>query len=193
VKRHRFAVAAAASAAVLSIGFAAAMGVQAQRIAKERDRANRQAKAAQRVANFMKGMLKVSDPSEARGNSITAREILDNGSKDGNAGSSLAVIWFQLGSNEGLLNRWQDVSDRRKSATNTKRDERLPRGMIALSTQLGVASSVVHDREGVRHQCTTRRQGARQSNHSSQRKRCCQPHPQGRRTATRRDSLHPSR
>ena len=105
MKRHRFAVAAAASAAVLSIGFAAAMGVQAQRIAKERDRANRQAKAAQRVANFMKGMLKVSDPSEARGNSITAREILDNGPKDGNAGSSLAVIWFQLGSNEGPLNR----------------------------------------------------------------------------------------
>ena len=105
MKRHRFAVAAAASAAVLSIGFAAAMGVQAQRIAKERDRANRQAEAAQRVANFMKGMLKVSDPSEARGNSITAREILDNGSKDGNAGSSLAVIWFQLGSNEGPLNR----------------------------------------------------------------------------------------
>ena len=105
MKRHGFAVAAAASAAVLSIGFAAAMGVQAQRIAKERDRANRQAKAAQRVANFMKGMLKVSDPSEARGNSITAREILDNGSKDGNAGSSLAVIWFQLGSNEGPLNR----------------------------------------------------------------------------------------
>ena len=88
MKRHRFAVAAAASAAVLSIGFAAAMGVQSQRI-----------------ANFMKGMLKVSDPSEARGNSITAREILDNGSKDGNAGSSLAVIWFQLGSNEGPLNR----------------------------------------------------------------------------------------
>ena len=105
MKRHRFAVAAVASAAVLSIGFAAAMGVQAQRIAKERDRANRQAEAAQRVANFMKGMLKVSDPSEARGNSITAREILDNGSKDGNAGSSLAVIWFQLGSNEGPLNR----------------------------------------------------------------------------------------
>ena len=105
MKRHRFAVAAAASAAVLSIGFAAAMGVQARRIAKERDRANRQAEAAQRVADFMKGMFKVSDPSEARGNSITAREILDNGSMDGNAGSSLAVIWFQLGSNEGPLNR----------------------------------------------------------------------------------------
>jgi serine/threonine protein kinase len=82
VKRHRFAVAAAAFAATLSIGFAAAMGVQARRIAKERDRANRQAEAAQRVADFMKGMFKVSDPSEARGNSITAREILDKASKE---------------------------------------------------------------------------------------------------------------
>jgi len=82
VGRHRFGVVAAATAVVLLIGFAAAMGVQARRIAAERDRANRQAEAEQRVANFMKGMFKVSDPSEARGNSITAREILDNASKE---------------------------------------------------------------------------------------------------------------
>src|SRR5208282_4453636 len=81
VRRHRFGVAAAISAVVLLIGFAAAMGMQARRIAIERDRANRQAEAARRVADFMKGMFKVSDPSEARGNSITAREILDNASK----------------------------------------------------------------------------------------------------------------
>jgi non-specific serine/threonine protein kinase/serine/threonine-protein kinase len=81
VRRHRFGVAAAISGVVLLIGFAAAMGMQARRIAIERDRANRQAEAAQRVADFMKGMFKVSDPSEARGNSITAREILDNASK----------------------------------------------------------------------------------------------------------------
>jgi non-specific serine/threonine protein kinase/serine/threonine-protein kinase len=82
VKRHRFGVAAAASAVVLLIGFAAAMTVQARRIAIERDRANRQAETARRVADFMKGIFKVSDPSESRGNSITAREILDNASKE---------------------------------------------------------------------------------------------------------------
>jgi non-specific serine/threonine protein kinase/serine/threonine-protein kinase len=82
VRRHRLAVAAAASAVVLLIGFAAAMAVQARRIARERDRANRQAETAQRVADFMKSMFKVSDPSEARGNSITAREILDSASKE---------------------------------------------------------------------------------------------------------------
>jgi non-specific serine/threonine protein kinase/serine/threonine-protein kinase len=79
VKRHRFGMAAAASAVVLLIGFAAAMTIQARRIAIERDRANRQAETARQVADFMEGMFKVSDPSEARGNSITAREILDRG------------------------------------------------------------------------------------------------------------------
>jgi eukaryotic-like serine/threonine-protein kinase len=82
VRRHRFGVAAAASAVVLLIAFAAAMAIQARRIARERDRANRQAEAEQRVAEFMTNMFKVSDPSEARGNTITAREILDKASKD---------------------------------------------------------------------------------------------------------------
>ncbi len=82
VRRHRFGVAAAASAVVLLIGFAAAMVVQARRIAKERDRANHQAEVAKREADFMTSMFKVSDPSEARGNAITAREILDKASKN---------------------------------------------------------------------------------------------------------------
>jgi eukaryotic-like serine/threonine-protein kinase len=82
VRRHRWAVAAAASAVVLLITFAVVTAVQARRIAAERDRASRQAEAAQRVANFMKGMFKVSDPSQARGNSITARELLDRASKE---------------------------------------------------------------------------------------------------------------
>ncbi len=37
---------------------------------------------ADRITEFMTGMFKVSDPSAARGNSITAREILDKASKD---------------------------------------------------------------------------------------------------------------
>ena len=62
VRRHRWAVAAAVSAVVLLITFAAVSAVQARRIAAERDRASRQAEAAQRVANFMKGMFKNSRP-----------------------------------------------------------------------------------------------------------------------------------
>ena len=49
-------------------------------------RANREAAASERVADFMTNMFKVSDPGAARGNSITAREILDKASKDIDSG-----------------------------------------------------------------------------------------------------------
>jgi non-specific serine/threonine protein kinase/serine/threonine-protein kinase len=82
IRRHRFGVAVAAAAAILLIAFAATMAVQARRIAKERDRANREAETSKRVSQFMASMFKVADPHQARGNTITAREILDKASKD---------------------------------------------------------------------------------------------------------------
>lgn len=76
----------AAAAVLLLIAFAATMALQARRIANERDRANREAAASERVTDFMTQMFKVSDPGQARGNSITAREILDKASNDVNTG-----------------------------------------------------------------------------------------------------------
>jgi serine/threonine protein kinase len=75
VRRHRIAVAVAAGLVFLLAGFATAQAVQLRRITRERDRANR-------ITDFMTSMFKVSDPGEARGNSITARELLDKASKD---------------------------------------------------------------------------------------------------------------
>ncbi len=88
VRRHRFGVGVAAAAAILLIAFAATMTLQARRIAKERDRANREAETSKRVSQFMTRMFKVSDPGQARGNSITAREILEKASKDVHVGLS---------------------------------------------------------------------------------------------------------
>src|SRR5471032_643186 len=79
VRRHRIAVSVAAGFFLLLVGFAAAQAAQLRRITRERDRADR-------VTDFMSGMFKVSDPSEARGNSITAREVLDKASKDVESG-----------------------------------------------------------------------------------------------------------
>jgi tetratricopeptide (TPR) repeat protein len=86
VRRHRFGVAAAATLVLLLVVFGVTMAVQAQRIAAERDRANREAaranqeaESARQVSDFLVGLFKVSDPGEARGNSITAREVLDAG------------------------------------------------------------------------------------------------------------------
>jgi serine/threonine protein kinase len=75
IRRHRVSVALVGAAALIVISFAIMQSVQLRRITRERDRANR-------VTDFMKQMFKVSNPSEARGASVTAREILDKASKD---------------------------------------------------------------------------------------------------------------
>ena len=79
VRRHKAGFAAAAALLVGLLATAVTMSVQARRIAAERDRANREATTALKVSDFLTGLFKVSDPSEARGNVITAREILDQG------------------------------------------------------------------------------------------------------------------
>jgi serine/threonine protein kinase len=75
VRRHRIGVAFAGGLLLLLIGVAVMQALQVRRVTHERDRATR-------ITDFMTGMYKVSDPSEARGNSITAREILDKSSKE---------------------------------------------------------------------------------------------------------------
>jgi serine/threonine protein kinase len=70
VRRNFLAVAATSGAIALLIAFALMQSIELRRITRERDRADR-------ITGFMSNMFKVSDPSEARGNSITAREILD--------------------------------------------------------------------------------------------------------------------
>ena len=80
VRRHG-AVAVASGGLALLIAFAIMQAVQLRRITRERDRANR-------ITEFMTSMFKVADPNEARGNSITAREILDKSSKEIETGLS---------------------------------------------------------------------------------------------------------
>jgi eukaryotic-like serine/threonine-protein kinase len=78
--RHRIALGTAAGLLVLLAGFAVTQAVELRRITEERNQATRERDRATRVTDFMTSMFKVSDPSEARGNSVTAREILDKAS-----------------------------------------------------------------------------------------------------------------
>jgi non-specific serine/threonine protein kinase/serine/threonine-protein kinase len=79
VRRHRVGVGFAALLAVVLVGFAVTMTIQTARIADERDRANQEARTSERVSDFLVDLFEVVDPAEARGNPITAREILDAG------------------------------------------------------------------------------------------------------------------
>src|SRR6266852_1614294 len=82
IRRHRLGVAVATGLLAILPAFAVVQRVQLQRTRLERDRANRERDRATRITGFMTGMFQVSDPSEQRGNSVTAREILDKASKD---------------------------------------------------------------------------------------------------------------
>ncbi len=81
VRRHRLGVMAAGTIAVLLVAFAAIMTIQAGRIARERDRANQEAATARQVSDFMVSLFRGFDPSEARGHTLTAREVLSRGAR----------------------------------------------------------------------------------------------------------------
>ncbi len=74
-RRRRVAVAGGLAAVVVAV----VLAFMARGLAVERDRANLEAAAAQRVTDFLIHLFSVSDPSEAKGNTITARELLDRG------------------------------------------------------------------------------------------------------------------
>jgi len=80
--RHRLGVVVSVAAVLLLIALAGTMGIQARRIARERDRANQEARLSDRIQSFLIGLFQVSNPSQSRGNTITARELLDNGAHE---------------------------------------------------------------------------------------------------------------
>jgi tetratricopeptide (TPR) repeat protein/predicted Ser/Thr protein kinase len=79
--RHRLAFSLLGLLFVVLLGFGVTMAVQSRRIARERDAAARERSTAEQVTAFMLELFRISNPSEARGSTVTAREILDRGSE----------------------------------------------------------------------------------------------------------------
>jgi eukaryotic-like serine/threonine-protein kinase len=89
VRRHRAGVAVGTGLMLLLLAFAATMGLQARRIARERDRANterdratREEVRSRRVTEFVTGMFSAATFGEGQEKSIRARAVLDNASKE---------------------------------------------------------------------------------------------------------------
>ena len=89
VQRHVLGVAVAGTALVFVAASVATVLIQSARLARERDRAiaaeqraRLEAEAASRTADFLSGVFTVNDPSEARGRSVTALELLDRSARD---------------------------------------------------------------------------------------------------------------
>ncbi len=78
VRRHAIGVGMSVVAFTAIVGMTVFYTYQ---LALERDRANRQAETLAQVDRFLVDLFEVSDPGEARGETITAREVLDRGAE----------------------------------------------------------------------------------------------------------------
>ena len=81
IRRHKVGVAACTTVALALLVGMVGTSVGLLRATRAEARARQSSAASQQVTEFMLELFKVSDPSEARGNSVTAREILDKGSE----------------------------------------------------------------------------------------------------------------
>jgi eukaryotic-like serine/threonine-protein kinase len=136
-RRHRLALGVGAGLLLLLAAFSVLQALELRRTTLERDRASR-------ITDFMTGMFKVSDPSEARGNSVTAREILDKASKeigtslsqDPEVQSQMMFVMATTYSNLGLYARAHELA---KGALDARLRQFGPndRSTLQSMTQLG--------------------------------------------------------
>ena len=121
IRRHRLGVGLAAAAVLLLVGFAIAQAVELRNIRRERDRADR-------ITDFMTNMFKVSDPSQARGNDIRVREVLDK--------ASTQIVTGLAKEPEDQARLMQTMGDVYKNLGLFPQAESLTRRALAIRTQI---------------------------------------------------------
>lgn len=81
VSRHRVGVAAATIAAAALLAGLGTTLWQANVAATERDQARAESQRAEQVTEFLRDLFRASDPDQAQGREVTARELLDQGAR----------------------------------------------------------------------------------------------------------------
>jgi eukaryotic-like serine/threonine-protein kinase len=81
IRRHRIGVTAAAVVALALLAGITGTTIGLIRATRAERKAVEEVENTRQLSDFLLGLFRVSDPSEARGNSITAREILDKGAQ----------------------------------------------------------------------------------------------------------------
>jgi serine/threonine-protein kinase len=136
-RRHRWGVAGAAAASLAGAAFVVALATQAAELRRERDR-------ARDITAFFTRLFQLADPSEARGASVTVREVLER-----EAGALLAGPAGAPAAQADLLETVADVHrglglyERATPFSERLLELRLPReaedpaGLVAARTRLG--------------------------------------------------------
>ncbi len=143
VRRHRLGVAVAAGLLLTLVVFAATMAVQAQRIARERDRAESEAAKARAVNEFMRETLGAASPWQA-GHDVTVAEALDRAAAKvapAFAGQPLieGAVRHTLGATYQLLGRYDEAQPQLEQALALQEAALGPDHAEALATRADLA------------------------------------------------------
>ena len=135
-QRLRSGVVAAVAALAVIAGLSAFFANHQRDAANQaRKRAEIEAETAKQTTDFMVGLFNVADPSEARGNSITAREIMDKGATRINKEltaqpaiqatlmETMGVVYTSLGFYDQALALLQSSLEKRRALYGDKRPE----------------------------------------------------------------------
>ncbi|MEZ5293509.1 MAG: serine/threonine-protein kinase [Vicinamibacterales bacterium] len=145
VGRNRWAVALGTlAAAAMVVGLVASLLGQ-QRAERAEAEARRSAATADRVSEFMVGLFNVSDPGEARGNAVTARELLDAGATriarelagEPDVRARLDTVMARAYGELGLYERQRAILQLELDDAKTRFGEASPQA-LALMTKLAV-------------------------------------------------------
>jgi serine/threonine protein kinase/Tfp pilus assembly protein PilF len=150
VRRHWLPVTAVAGVVFLISAFATTTYIQSLRIAAERDRvaeqrehAERERARAEEISGFLVNLFKLSDPEENRGNQVTARELLDSGAKRLQAElkdqpETKAALLATVGSVYDSLGQYQDALPMLQESLQLQRQSDV-RSRISTLLELGQA------------------------------------------------------
>ena len=144
VRRHRLGLLFAAGVAALVVGWALSLRSQLRATRIERDK-------AARVAGFLVDLFKIADPDQTRGETVTARELLDRGTEQLRGDLSdqpavraqlldtVGVVYDQLGNYEAAGAHLRQAVALRRALD--------PAEPLALAESLGHLGTVYRDAE----------------------------------------------
>jgi len=147
VRRHKTGVAFAVVLTILVAGFAVTMAVQRNRVALERDRANASRITAETVVTYLVDLFRFADPHESLGDTVTARQLLDRGTRSINDLEDQPAARAQLLAAMG--GAWAGIGQRESAIplfdeALTIYEEVAPRSLEGAQTRIRLADLIRH-------------------------------------------------
>ncbi len=137
VARHRLPAAMLASLVLLLIGFGVVSSILLGRALQAEAQASEEAETATQALTFMTEMFEVSDPSQALGDVITAREVLDRGAERielelaeqprirSTLMTTMGMVYGSLGLNDPAVQLLEQAAEQRRELLGPRDEDTL--------------------------------------------------------------------